>query len=184
MKKIVRIGIAALALVMLMSFMSFQVIAVSESSNGTEAATNAQPEGADRSLGDVEGSSMGIGERLEYALQGTATGLLMVFAVLTVLCIVVTLSRVIFYDIPRKARENAKAEAEAEQQAELKAEQSVEEVPAVNDVQQQADDGELIAVITAAIATAVESGEYGDELAGGFRVVSFKRAGNGQWNKR
>ena len=48
----------------------------------------------------------------------------------------------------------------------------------------QTDDGELVAVITAAIA-AYRSSEEGltGEAAGGFRVVSFKRAAGGRaWN--
>ena len=47
-----------------------------------------------------------------------------------------------------------------------------------------ADDGELIAVITAAIAAMIESGEYKDQFVGGFRVVSFKRSSSGAWNRK
>ena len=46
------------------------------------------------------------------------------------------------------------------------------------------DDGELIAVITAAIAAMIESGDYKNEFVGGFRVVSFKRTTSGAWNKK
>ena len=45
------------------------------------------------------------------------------------------------------------------------------------------DDGQLIAVITAAVAAMIES-EYKDEFSGGFRVVSFKRSAKGAWNRK
>ena len=46
------------------------------------------------------------------------------------------------------------------------------------------DDGELIAVITAAIAATIESSEYKNEFVGGFRVVSFKRSEKTAWNRK
>ena len=46
------------------------------------------------------------------------------------------------------------------------------------------DEGELIAVITAAVAAMIESGDYKNEFVGGFRVVSFKRTTSGAWNKK
>ena len=49
---------------------------------------------------------------------------------------------------------------------------------------QTQDDGELIAVITAAIAAMIESGDYKNEFVGGFRVVSFKRNTGGAWNRK
>jgi hypothetical protein len=42
----------------------------------------------------------------------------------------------------------------------------------------------IVAVITAAIAAMIESGDYGNEFAGGFRVVSFKRSTKGAWNRK
>ena len=54
----------------------------------------------------LSGESLTLGERFEYALQGTVTGLLMVFAVLALLWGIVSLSKVIFYDIPRKRKAN------------------------------------------------------------------------------
>ena len=46
------------------------------------------------------------------------------------------------------------------------------------------DDGELVAVITAAVAAMIESSEYKNEFAGGFRVVSFKRSEKTAWNRK
>ena len=121
--------------------------------------------------GDIAGDSLTLWERFEYALQGTVTGLLMVFAVLALLWGIVSLSKVIFYDIPRKRKANEEKTADA-----------VSEV--LNDTSQpETDDAQLTAVITAAVAAMIESGEYKEEFAGGFRVVSFKRASCKKWNK-
>ena len=46
------------------------------------------------------------------------------------------------------------------------------------------DEGELAAVITAAIAAMLDSEEYKNEFVGGFRVVSFKRSTERAWNKK
>ena len=128
----------------------------------------------------LDGANMPFSERLEYALQGTATGMVMVFAVLGLLWGIISLSRVVFYDIPNKKAAKAAANAkQAEAVAEAIAPASVPEAaPAAQ------DDGEIVAVITAAIAAMIESGEYGNEFAGGFRVVSFKRSTKGAWNRK
>ena len=61
---------------------------------------------ADKLDQNMSGADMTFGERFEYAIQGTVTGMLMVFAVLGLLFGIVTLSRVFLYDIPnsKKAR--------------------------------------------------------------------------------
>jgi Na+-transporting methylmalonyl-CoA/oxaloacetate decarboxylase gamma subunit len=125
-------------------------------------------------------------ERLEYALQGTATGMIMVFAVLGLLCLILYGSKFVFYDIPNKKREKAikvkqESLANAPQPA-VEVTQSVSETVAPAPVAQ--DDGELAAVITAAIAAMLESEEYKNEFVGGFRVVSFKRSTQGAWNRK
>lgn len=116
-------------------------------------------------------------ERMEYALKGTVTGMVMIFSVLGVLAIIVSISKVMFYDIPQKKakKENEKAE-QPSQSAQIAQ-------PTAPQVQAQ-DDGELAAVITAAIAAMIESSDYKNEFAGGFRVVSFKRTTSGAWNKK
>ena len=130
---------------------------------------------------NMSGADMTFSERLEYALQGTATGMVMVFAVLALLWGIVSLSKVFFYDIPNKKR----AEAAGEKPAPVApivapAPQVVAETvaPATE------DDGAIVAAITAAIAAMIESGDYGNEFAGGFRVVSFKRSTKGAWNRK
>lgn len=137
----------------------------------------------DMNLGDPKNSPLSFDERLEYALQGTATGMLMVFAVLTLLCLILYGSKYVFYDIPNIKREKKIAAKKAE----LKA--CAEEFAAVNenepeDVVVAQDDGELVAVITAAVAAMLESDEYKNEFVGGFRVVSFKRSTQGAWNRK
>ena len=129
---------------------------------------------------NLSGESMSFGERFEYALQGTVTGLLMIFTVLALLWGIVSLSKVIFYDMPRrkKEKENKMADAVSEALNDTVAEQPVQII------QPEADDAQLAAVITAAVAAVIESGEYGDEFAGGFRVVSFKRVPGKKWNNK
>ena len=105
----------------------------------------------------------------EVALLGIA----MVFLVLAILWGVLAIFKVVFADGKKKEKIESVSETPA----------PVAEPVPVADVQ---DDGELIAVITAAIEAyrAAESG--GDEnYAGGFRVVSFRRAGAGRpWNSK
>lgn len=123
-------------------------------------------------------------ERLEYALQGTVTGILMVFAVLTLLTLILYLSKVFFYDIPRKRRERAmeKNEVKFDIPNSFEAPAPVIEDNAANEA---SDDTELAAVITAAIAAMLEGEEYADQFKSGFRVVSFKRNDStGAWNRK
>ena len=49
---------------------------------------------------NMHGGDLSFSERFEYSLQGTVTGMLMVFAVLGLLFAIVSLSKVIFYDMP------------------------------------------------------------------------------------
>ena len=122
------------------------------------------------------------GDRAEIALQGTVTGMLMVFSVLGLLAVIMTLSKIIFYDIPNKKKEKKKAPAAPAVSQPVAAPTPVAPVaPVANEV---TDDGELAAVITAAIAAMIESGDYKNEFVGGFRVVSFKKSANGAWNRK
>ena len=128
-------------------------------------------------------------ERLEYALQGTATGMVMVFAVLGLLTLILYGSKYVFYDIPNRNKERAR---EVEQEASVIAAQPVaaekahvaQPAPVQASAEETMDDGELAAVITAAIAAMLESEEYKNEFVGGFRVVSFKRSTQGAWNRK
>lgn len=127
----------------------------------------------------LDGGDLTFGERMSYALQGTVTGMVMVFAVLALLWGVVAISKVIFYDLPKKKANKASKKNNADSEPEITAEIS-EPIVAMH----EANNGELIAVITAAVAAMIESGEYKDEFAGGFRVVSFKRSSSGAWNRK
>ena len=128
---------------------------------------------------NLSGADMSFGERLEYALQGTVTGLLMVFAVLGLLFGIISLSKVVFYDIPEKKKmKKQKAHTAPAVVAPTPAPAAAAEESAVQ------DDGELIAVITAAVAAMIESGDYKNEFVGGFRVVSFKRSAQSAWNRK
>ena len=107
------------------------------------------------------------------------TGMVMVFSVLGLLAVIITLSKVFLYDIPNKKKEKNKAAHTAPAAPATPAPVAVaEEAPAAT------DDGELAAVITAAIAAMIESGEYKNEFVGGFRVVSFKKSTNSAWNRK
>ena len=120
-------------------------------------------------------------DRLELALQGTVTGIVMVFAVLTLLTLILYLSKVFFYDIPEKKRAKKKAINEEGFKPDVNTAPAVAEEHTAN----EADDAELAAVITAAIAAMLDNEEYKEEFRGGFRVVSFKRSDNsGAWNKK
>ena len=133
---------------------------------------------------NMSGADMTFGERFEYAMQGTVTGMLMVFAVLGLLFGIVTLSRVFLYDIPNKKKARL-TPMKTEQKTADQPRKVPENVIIVHDTEPpRTDDGELVAVITAAIAAAIESSEYKNEFAGGFRVVSFKRSTTGAWNRK
>lgn len=129
----------------------------------------------------LHGGELTFAERMSYALQGTVTGMVMVFAVLALLWAVVAISKVIFYDLPKKKAnkdtENKSVAPPETPKVTVAAPQPAVAVP-------EADDGELIAVITAAVAAMIESGEYKNEFVGGFRVVSFKRSSGKAWNRK
>ena len=111
-------------------------------------------------------------ERLALAGQMTLLGMGMVFAVLAILWAVLTVFKLIF----------AKPEPKKKAEPAPKSEPVV--IPEPVAVEEQADDGELIAILTAAIVAYEAS--CGNEVApGGFRVVSFRRANGGKaWNTK
>ncbi len=131
---------------------------------------------------NMSGADMTPGERLEYALQGTVTGMVMVFAVLGLLWGIVALSKVVFYDLPKK-KANAENKSASNKAAQAPVQAPAQTAAPVAQPEAQ-DDAELAAVITAAIAAMIESGDYQNEFVGGFRVVSFKRSSARAWNKK
>lgn len=110
-------------------------------------------------------------ERLELAGQVFLIGMFMVFAVLALLWGILAIFGKVMTRQEKQADEPVPApEAPAEEIA-----------PAVSEpgstVAPVEDDGELIAVITAAVAAAIESDEVlSSHFESGFRVVSFKKS--------
>ena len=121
---------------------------------------------------DVINSGAFSSERLALAGEMLLVGVGMVFAVLAVLWIVLTMFKFVFAKPEKKA-------APAPQKVEVT--EPVAEAPAVEEA---TDDGELIAVITAAVAAYIAS-EDPQVAQSGFRVVSFRRANGGRaWNSK
>ena len=112
-------------------------------------------------------------DSIAKAAEVAVLGLGMVFLVLAILWGVLAIFKVVFGGEKKAKKEPVK---------EVSAPAAVAEPEPVA----EQDDGELIAVITAAIEAYRASESGGDEdYAGGFRVVSFKRAGAGRpWNSK
>ena len=124
-----------------------------------------------RSLLDAA-TSMSISERLLYGLQVFVIGICTVFIVLAILWGVMALFKLFFYTIPNNKKNTQKSGIDVKK---------VENVPSLEEIPlaPPANDTQLIAVITAAIAAYNNS--CGNELP--FRVVSYRRtAGAGGWN--
>ena len=114
-------------------------------------------------------------ETLTMMWQTVVLGMGMVFAVLALLFLVLNVFKLVFAGKTPKEPKPVK-----EKPVEKKAEPA--SAPAPTPVQQ--NDGELVAIITAAVAAYMaESGEAVPE--GGFRVVSFTRVRGGKpWNSK
>lgn len=118
------------------------------------------------------------GEAWAKAGEVTLLGMGMVFAVLAILWAVLAIFKLLFAKDTQGAQSTQSTETKKAVSAPTVAEAPAPAAAAVS------DDSELIAVITAAVA-AYRASEEGmnDAEAGGFRVVSFKRAANGRaWN--
>ena len=133
---------------------------------------------------NMDGAELSFAERAEYALQGTVTGMLMVFAVLGLLYGIVTLSRVFLYDLPNKKKEIKPKKKKGNKVVMVEDEEEISALCDPTVIVPEHDEGELAAVITAAIAAMLDSEEYKNEFVGGFRVVSFKRSTERAWNKK
>ncbi len=164
MKNFKKIGVFLITVALLCSLFSITALAAAP-----------ENEGADNGKLDMDMTPESFGDRLEYALQGTVTGMLMVFGVLTLLTLILYGSKYVFYDIPNKRNPKPKKLGEV----------NAETMPGqASEVSEAYDNGELAAVITAAIAAMIESGESKEEFANGFRVVSFKRSEKNAWNRK
>lgn len=175
MKIIKKIGVFLVVAVLLCSIFAIPVYAEAEPQDTYEPEASEDDGKLDMGLKPESFS-----ERLEYAIQGTVTGLVMVFAVLTLLCIILYISKYVFYDIPNKKKLNSDDKKPAEETVAP----VVTEVQTADTSDASDDDGELAAVITAAVAAMLEGEEYKNEFAGGFRVVSFKRSTKSAWNRK
>ncbi len=113
------------------------------------------------------------GDAWAYAGQMTLLGMLMVFAVLAILWGILAIFKLIF------AGKSPKAEKKSVENT-----APVETVTSDTAAEPQADDSELIAVITAAVAAYRQSEGADGASATGFRVVSFKRNGGRAWNSK
>ncbi len=144
---------------------------------------------ADKLDQNMSGADMTLGERFSYAMQGSATGMIMVFAVLGLLAIIVALAGKLLG--PKTNNDEAKSEekkAPAPKPAPAKKDPApsvkAPAAPVAPAAPAVSDDGAVLAAITAAISVMIENGEYKNEFVGGFRVVSFKRSSNGAWNRK
>ena len=104
-----------------------------------------------------------LSEAIGYGLQTTLLGMGVVFSVLIILWAVLAVFKVIFYKQPKTEKKPAPAKVEAPAPAPVAAPAPAPAAPA------EADDAELVAVITAAIAAMMDAPQTS------FRVVSFKR---------
>ena len=104
-----------------------------------------------------------VGKRFGIGAEVLLRGMITVFAVLCVIWLCLVLLRLFLHDLPKKRAAKATPAEE-----EKKAVPSPVSAPAP--VTPKADDGELVAVIAAAIAAA-----EAEEGNGKFRVVSFHR---------
>lgn len=167
-KVLTRLLLLVLAAVLMCGMLTVS-IAAAEQTTEAEVTTEQSKNPTNEELGGFF-SPM----RIEYAIKVTVQGMLMIFAVLALLWGVVAIFKVFLHDIPEKRAAKKQAMAAAVAKA-----TEVQEPEAVAPVE---DDGEIVAAITAAIAAMLESEEYADEFASGFRVVSFKRKG-GAWDQ-
>ena len=125
-------------------------------------------------MASVMNNTEPMGDRLSYGLQMTATGMLVVFAVLGIIFLVMLLSRAVFHREAKKPASPAPVAAPVPQAQAAPA-------PAA-----PASDDALIAVLTAAVAAVLadEAAAQGTAVPA-FRVVSFQRSSRGRtWNGR
>ena len=107
--------------------------------------------------------NMTFADRASEALRVSVLGMGMVFAVLAILWGVLEIFRYVFYDLKNKGKTEEKKPEKPAKTEPAPAPVAVEAV--------QADDGEIIAAITAALCIVL------DKPATGFKVVSFRKTG-------
>ena len=104
MKLFKKIAIFTVAAILICSLFSLTALAATDETVGDGSQTAQKTEGKlDMNLGG-EDSPLDFGQRLEYALQGTVTGMLMVFGVLSLLAIILYGSKFVFNDLPNRKK--------------------------------------------------------------------------------
>lgn len=141
-------------------------------------------------VADSMNNGMTIQEKVTMSLEMLADGLGTVFLVLILLWGLLSLFRLVFYDIPNKRKKDAHAPSEPQDTPDDTpvAEASSESYDEVAYEAQYEDETQLVAVITAAVAAYMDTeneanGIVADDINTSFRVVSFKRKSGGEWNK-
>ena len=180
-----KICIFALLCALLITVLSVSVFATDvDAPIESENAESVADEGGDLKVNGKLPMNLKVddfGKRLEIVLEGFVTGMLAIFAILALLWGIMSLSKVFLHDIPNaKRNKKSKKTIPAPAPVPAAAAETVEPTP----VDESVDDGELAAVITAAVAAMIESGDYKNEFANGFRVVQFKRSAKNAWNKK
>ena len=112
----------------------------------------------------LSGKGITLGDALSVGGMVTGVGISIVFSVLVILMLVLMLFKVIFYKAPKIAKTEVKAEKAPEV--------SVSTPKAI-------EDGELIAVLTAAIAASLNTSTYN------LKIKSYRRVGDSKpsWRK-
>ena len=113
--------------------------------------------GAQDMFSSVMDGSTPMAERAMEALRVFAIGLGTVFAVLAVICAILYLFKLFFYEIPKRRQHKETKETVPDA------------APVSNESTASRDEGEIVAAITAALSVALE------KPAASFRIVSFKR---------
>ena len=167
--------VSVLALLLGMSVLGVFAANETETAEAQTTVTEAAVEGKNPTAEELGGFFSA--ERIKYAVSVTVLGMVMVFAVLSILWGIVSLMKVFLHDIPAKKAAKQAALAKAVEVAAAPVEESA--VIAAS----EEDEGEIVAAITAAIAAMLQSEEYKGQFESGFRVVSFTRKG-GAWNKQ
>ena len=133
---------------------------------------------AEVDMNSVLNNGMSFGERLADFGKILLIGMTFVFGVIFAIWLMLTLFKLVIYDIPNKQAKKT-AEAKKAKEAQLV---SVASPEAAEPAQTVSDDAVTVAVITAAIHAYLEANsEDGSVLP--FKVVSFKRKKSGTpWN--
>ena len=117
-------------------------------------------------------------ERIKYSLEMTALGLLAVFAVLTLIWIVLAVFKYFLSDISSSKKNETS----------VKAEKKVESAPVVEVTPPpvvNGDDATVAAIMAAISAYIADDPELSEQYPNGFKVVSFKRVrGKAFWNSK